>query len=295
MELSFVKMHGLGNDFIIVDMATPSMIAAITAHAGWLADRRRGIGCDQILITTENNMPDNTADARLIILNSDGSMAEACGNGTRCVAALMMRRLGKDRITLHSDGGKLEAWQSADGLIAVNMGQPRFDWTDIPLAKPADTSRLNIGQDIGQNIGMELPLAMAVNIGNPHCIFAVADADAIPLADIGGGLETHAMFPHKANIEFISLIGENRIRMRVWERGAGITSACGSGATASAIAAHRLGLTDKSVTVVLDGGELIINWTDDGAIMTGAVSDVFLGQVTLPDLDKDYPGEASHD
>lgn len=274
MELTFFKMHGLGNDFIIVDMASPAMIEAISAHASWLADRRHGIGCDQILITVE----DDIADARLIILNSDGSMAEACGNGTRCVAALMMRRLGKDHIILNSEGGTLEAWQEQDGLISVNMGQPSFDWTDIPLAKPADTSRLDLG------IG--LPTGMAVNIGNPHCIFVVENAEAIALADIGPELESHAMFPAKANIEFISLIDENRIRMRVWERGAGITSACGSGATASAIAAHRLGLTDKMVTVVLDGGELIINWREDGAVMTGSASDVFSGQIALPPSNK---------
>ncbi|MGB0181909.1 MAG: diaminopimelate epimerase [Candidatus Puniceispirillales bacterium] len=283
MELFFVKMHGLGNDFIIVDMPPPSMIAAIKAHAGWLADRRHGVGCDQILITTK----DDQADAGLIILNSDGSMAEACGNGTRCVAALMMQRLGKDHITLNSAGGMLKAWQAENGLISVNMGQPRFDWMDIPLAQPADTSRLDLTPALNKEMDLdtELPPAMAINIGNPHCIFAVADADRIPLAEIGPRLETHAIFPEKANIEFISLIGENRIRMRVWERGAGITSACGSGATASAIAAHRLGLTDKKVTVVLDGGNLMINWTDDGAIMTGTATKVFQGQMILPSSD----------
>lgn len=270
MELSFVKMHGLGNDFIIVDMATPPMVAAITAHARMLADRRRGIGCDQILITAE----DHPADARLIILNSDGSLAEACGNGTRCVAAVMMQRLAKDQITLNSAGGRLEAWQAGHGMISVNMGHPRFDWSEIPLAHQADTKALDLG--------MGLPPAMAINIGNPHCVFAVDDAESIALAELGPRLETHALFPEKANIEWISVIGDNRIRMRVWERGAGITSACGSGATASAIAAYRLGLTEKAVTVVLDGGELMVNWTDAGAIMTGEVSHVFHGQITLP-------------
>ncbi len=270
MELIFEKMHGLGNDFVIFDQADQYAVDAITAQAAAIADRRHGIGCDQILIIKEAA----ETDARLIILNNDGSKAEACGNGTRCVAELVMRRLGKDHVTMISDGGRLDAWRSGQAQVSVNMGQPRFGWQDIPLRQEADPSALSLHDD--------LPDAKAVNIGNPHCIFVVPDAETAPVAELGPVIETHAMFPQKTNVEFISLIDKDHIRMRVWERGVGITSACGSGATAAAIAAHRLGLTSPSVKVELDGGQLMIDWREDGAIMTGPVSDVFQGRLTLP-------------
>jgi len=270
MELIFDKMHGLGNDFVIFDQADQHAVEAITAQAAAIADRRRGVGCDQILIITQAA----ETDARLMILNSDGSKAEACGNGTRCVAEVLMRRLGKDHVAMISDGGKLEAWRSGQAEVSVNMGQPRFGWQEIPLRQAADTSALAVHED--------LPAAMVINIGNPHCIFVVPDAEAAPVADLGPVIETHPMFPQKTNVEFISLIDKDHIRMRVWERGAGITSACGSGATAAAIAAHRLGLTSPQVKVELDGGQLMIDWREDGAIMTGPVSDVFQGRLTLP-------------
>ena len=278
MELIFEKMHGLGNDFVIFDQADQHAVDMIAANAADIADRRRGIGCDQILIITQAAAQAADSDARLIILNSDGSMAEACGNGTRCVAELLMRRLGKDHVTIISDGISdglaLEAWRSGAAEVSVNMGQPRFGWQDIPLRQEADTTSLHLHED--------LPTAMAINIGNPHCVFVVPDAETAPVADLGPVIETHSMFPQKTNVEFISLIDKDHIRMRVWERGAGITSACGSGATAAAIAAHRLGLTSPQVKVELDGGKLMIDWRDDGAIMTGPVSDVFQGQITLP-------------
>ena len=270
MELIFEKMHGLGNDFVIFDQADQHAVEAITAQAAEIADRRRGIGCDQILIITKVA----ETDARLIILNSDGSRAEACGNGTRCVAEVMMRRLGKDHVAMISDGGTLEAWRSSQSEVSVNMGQPRFSWQEIPLRLETDPSALHLHDD--------LPAGMAVNIGNPHCVFVVPDAEMAPVAELGPVIETHPMFPEKTNVEFISLLDTDHIRMRVWERGAGITLACGSGATAAAIAAHQLGLTSHQVKVDLDGGRLMIDWGMDGAVMTGPTCHVFQGRLTLP-------------
>ena len=269
MEINFVKMHGLGNDFLVIDGADVDVVAA---HAAVLAHRRYGVGCDQILLIVD----DVDCDVGLVIFNRDGSVAEACGNGARCVAELVLRRLGQERITIKTAGGVLAAWRDGGG-IAVNMGVPRFGWDDIPLSRDVATDALVLHE----GLPAALPEAMAVNVGNPHCVFVVDDAESVAVAELGRGVENHPLFPQKTNVEFISLLGENRVRMRVWERGVGITEACGSGAVAAAVVAHRRGLTGARVVVELDGGALEIDWRDEGVIMVGAVAEVFSGRVVL--------------
>ncbi|MCE2516898.1 MAG: diaminopimelate epimerase [Alphaproteobacteria bacterium] len=271
MELNFVKMNGIGNDFIVLD-ARARAIELSSRQAAYLADRHFGIGCDQILIIA----PSDVADIKMIILNSDASVAAACGNGSRCVADLVMTETGADQLTIETLGGVISARRWGD-RIAIDMGMARVDWAEIPLAHAADTMAIPLGDD-------DLPPAIGVNMGNPHAVHIVDDAEAVDLARIGPRLETHPIFPDRANIEFISLMAKDTIRMRVWERGSGITIACGTGACASAVAAARAGLTGRKVAVHLDGGVLEINWRDDGGVtMTGPSSLVFTGAITLPD------------
>lgn len=273
MQLDFVKMQGIGNDFVVLD-ARPGGSAAglsLTANeARHISDRHFGIGCDQILIIA----PSQNADITMQILNSDGSKANACGNGSRCVADLVMAETDAEQISMETDGGIIHAHRDGD-LIAIDMGDAKIDWQEIPLASAMDTISIDLGH---QN----LPPAIGVNMGNPHAVHIVEDAEAIDLAAIGPLLEHHPIFPDRANIEFISKIEKNVIRMRVWERGAGITIACGTGACAAAVAAARAGLTDRQVKVVLDGGTLFIHWRDDGhVIMTGPSATSFFGQIHL--------------
>lgn len=273
MNINFTKMHGLGNDFIIITSADAKARAAITSHARLLADRRWGVGCDQILLIDAADDTGGDGAIALTIVNSDGSVAEACGNGTRCVADLVMRERRVDSLTIHTAGGILRAWREG-GMVAVTMGTPRFDWQDIPLAQASNTSQLQLIDGLSP--------AMAINLGNPHVVFAVEDAEAVDVARVGSAIETHALFPQRTNAEFITLIAKNKIRMRVWERGAGITSACGSGAVASAVAAHRLGLVDRQVAVMADGGELHVHWQeDDETILIGPATLSFYGSIAL--------------
>lgn len=281
MELNFVKMNGIGNDFIVLD-ARDRMIDLTPRQAAYLADRHFGIGCDQILIIA----PSEVAAIKMIILNSDASVAAACGNGSRCVADLVMAETGAERLTIETLGGVITAVRSGE-QIAIDMGMARTEWDKIPLAHAADTMAIDLHHDALKSIDLgpdDLPPAIAVNMGNPHAVHIVKDAEAIPLAEIGPLLETHAIFPDRANIEFISLIAPDQIRMRVWERGSGITIACGTGACAAAVAAARAGLTGRQVQVHLDGGVLAIDWREDGGVtMTGPSSLVFTGTISLPD------------
>ncbi len=269
MQLNFVKMNGIGNDFVVLD-ARHQAIDLTPDQARYIADRHFGIGCDQILIMA----PSDIADIAMLILNSDGSEARACGNGRRCVADLVMAERHVTTLSIETRGGLIHA-ERVDDNIAVDMGPAYLDWADIPLASAHDTSALDLGYE-------DLPPAIAVNMGNPHAVLIVDDADAIDLADIGPQLEHHPIFPDRANIEFISRLGPDEIRMRVWERGSGITIACGTGACASAVAAARAGITGRQVKVHLDGGILNIHWRDDGGVtMTGPSSYVFDGVINL--------------
>ena len=264
--LRFIKMHGLGNDFVVID-GREATVALEPGQVRAVADRRTGVGCDQLVVIE----PSATADARLAIRNADGSAAEACGNATRCVAALLMDEQGRDRVVIETDAGALECRAAGDGRVAVDMGAARTDWRDIPLAHEADTLCLDLG-------AAELGDAAAVSMGNPHVVFFVDDAEAVDLARIGPAIEHHEMLPARANVGIAHVQAPGRIRLRVWERGAGITRACGTGACAALVAAARRGLAQREADVVLDGGTLAIAWRDDGhVLMTGPAATSFRG------------------
>jgi diaminopimelate epimerase len=261
--LPFMKMHGLGNDFVVIDSRGRGALAAgVTTPALALAlgDRNRGVGFDQLAEIRDSD----AADFALDFWNSDGSRAEACGNATRCVSDYMMRQLGRDAVTLVTVRGGLSARRQADGLVSVNMGHPQLDWADVPLAQAMDTLHLPLPGD-----------PVAVGMGNPHAVFFVPDAEAVDVAGLGRAVEHDPLFPQRTNVEFASLTAPDHLRMRVWERGTGITLACGSGACATAVAAHRRGLTGRRVLLDVDGGRLEIDWREDGVWMTGPTAHVF--------------------
>lgn len=263
--LPFRKMHGLGNDFVVVDErgVQPRVNADLARK---IADRHRGVGFDQLAVISDSD----SADLHLTFWNSDGSTAAACGNATRCIARLVMDTTGRDKLTITTDRGTLQAMDARAGLTSVNMGLPQLEWQDIPLAEQMDTLHLPIDGT-----------PTATGMGNPHCTFFVDDADAVDLAGQGALIENHPLFPQRTNVQFASLIGPDHLRMRVWERGVGVTLASGSSSCATAVAAARRGLTGKSVTITLDGGDLQIDWRDDGVWMTGATAYVFDGQWRL--------------
>lgn len=280
-RIPFLKMHGLGNDFVVIDRRSgPARGLVLDARQiRRISDRRLGVGCDQfILIDPAEGDPlaAGGADAVMRIHNADGGEVEACGNATRCVGFLLMAETGLARATIATAAGHLLASGHTDdggsGLITVDMGPARLDWQQIPLSGPADTLHLD-----GVSDG-PLTDPVAVNVGNPHVVFFVDDAEAVDLERLGPPLEHHPAFPRRTNVEVVHLIGPDRIRMRVWERGVGITAACGTGACAAAIAAIRRGLTGRTVQVVLDGGLLSITWTDDNRVlMSGPVATSFEG------------------
>ena len=260
-------MHGLGNDFVVFD-ARAGAIAMTPARARAIADRHTGVGCDQLILIE----PSATATAAMRIWNADGGEVEACGNATRCVATLL-----GDAATIETKGGTLAARVDGAGA-SVDMGEPRFDWQAIPLAYAMDTAALPLGWE-----GIEpIRPPMAVNIGNPHIIFFVEDADAVDLAAIGPAIEHDPAFPERVNVNVAAVEARDRIRLRVWERGAALTRACGTGACATAVAAIRAGLASSPVTVMLPGGALVIEWTPDGRItMTGPATHVFSGELDM--------------
>ncbi len=266
----FLKMHGLGNDFVVID-AREESCAISEPQARRIADRRIGVGCDQLIVLEP---PSNgAADLFMRIRNPDGREAEACGNATRCVAALLMDEAGRDRLTIETLAGLLEAERAEGGLVAVDMGPAYLEWDRIPLREACDTLELDLTQGL-------LSRPVAVGMGNPHAVFFVADAEAVDLRQLGPRLETDSWFPQGANISVAQVTGADRIRLRVWERGAGITLACGSGACATGVAAFRRGLTGRRSEVVLDGGSLTIEWRADGhVVMTGPVATSFSGRL----------------
>lgn len=273
----FVKMHGLGNDFVVVDARErPFPLDAAKARA--IADRRTGVGCDQLLILEKPSGKSGLANVVMRIRNADGGEVEACGNGARCVADYVMRETGRNHIVIETLVGLLDAERATsmrDGTprVTVDMGPARLDWRDIPLAEAQDTGKLAL------TLG-PLRDPVAVNMGNPHAVFFVDDAEKIDLTSLGPVLERHKLFPERANIEVAQVLSPTRVRMRVWERGVGITQACGTGACATLVAAARRGLTGRKGTVVLDGGELDIEWLPDGhVLMTGPVAVSFTGEL----------------
>jgi diaminopimelate epimerase len=270
-DLPFRKMHGIGNDFVVLDARAYDLNLNQT-KAKALADRRLGVGCDEILILEK---PRNGGDVYMGVRNADGTIAEQCGNGARCVADVVMNETGKSAIVIETLGGPVIAARAADGLVSIDMGPAKLEWQDIPLAEARDTLHLKIGEG---------PLVdpVGVSMGNPHAVFFVDRVDAIDLATLGSKLEHHPLFPQRANIEVIEVLSRTSLRMRVWERGSGITLACGTGACAALVAAVRRGLSERTATLKLDGGDLAIAWRDDGhVIMTGPIAYVFDGTWTM--------------
>ena len=264
----FIKMHGLGNDFVVID-ARADVYAVDAAAARAIGDRHRGVGFDQLLMLERPRQAG--ADVFMRILNTDGSEAEACGNGTRCVAYLIAREKGKERIVVETVAGLLETHAGDRNCVSVDMGEARFGWREIPLARECDT--LHLPLTLGP-----LRDGVATNMGNPHATFFVEDAAVVDLATIGQKLEYDPLFPERANIGVVQLLSPTRLRFRVWERGVGITIACGSGACAALVAAHRRGLAARRADVVADGGTLAIEWRADGhVIMAGPVAVSFTG------------------
>jgi diaminopimelate epimerase len=261
-------MHGLGNDFVVLD-ARAAPLALSPGQVRAIADRRTGVGCDQLIVIEPPAAA--LADAFMRIRNADGGEVAACGNASRCVAWLLMAEKNTEHVIIETAAGLLDAEARGDGLVCVDMGRVSFDWRDIPLSKPADTLHLDVGAGPLQD-------GVAVNVGNPHAVYFVADAAAVPLEAVGPIIENHAMFPERTNVEAAEVLGPDRIRLRVWERGVGVTRACGSGACATLVAAARRGLTGRSAEVVLDGGRLGIEWLkDDHVLMTGPVATSFTG------------------
>ena len=258
-----MKMHGLGNDFVVIDSRgrEPVMTRELAAALG---DRHHGVGFDQLAEITDHD----STDIGLAFWNSDGSKAAACGNATRCVSEFILSETGSNHLTLTTPRGLLEATRDRT-MISVNMGQPQMAWNEIPLAEDIDPTHLPIDG-----------APMAVGMGNPHCVFFVNDAEAAPVDTLGPQIETHPLFPERTNVEFAQIRARDDIRMRVWERGTGITLACGSGACATLVAAYARGLTDAGVRMEVDGGWLIIERREDGVWMTGPTMHVFDGTLT---------------
>ena len=259
--LAFMKMHGLGNDFVVIDSrGREAVMTAGLARA--IGDRHRGVGFDQLAEIRDAD----GADFALDFWNSDGSRAAACGNATRCVCDFIMTERGVSAVRLVTARGDLSAVRRRDGLVSVNMGQPQLDWAEVPLARAVDMLHLPLAGD-----------PVAVGMGNPHAVYFVGDAEAVDVLVRGPQVETDPLFPQRTNVEFVSVTGPDRMRMRVWERGAGVTLACGSGVCAVTVAAHLRGLTGRSVQIDVDGGMLEVDWRDDGVWLTGSVAHVFDG------------------
>jgi len=262
-NISFFKMHGLGNDFVVIDSRLKS--TNLTANfIKKLGDRNFGVGFDQLAIIHDSEV----SDARLTFFNSDGSKSATCGNATRCIANFLMDDIKKDEIDLSTDHKSLKAKREVDGSVSVNMGLPEIEWQKIPLLEDVDTLFLPIPGK-----------PTATSMGNPHCSFFVDNLDQVKIEAEGAEIENHPLFPQKTNVQFVSLISKDRLRVRVWERGVGVTKASGSSACAAVVASVRRKFTGNKVEVDLDGGTLVINYTNKGVWMNGPTMHVFNGQL----------------
>jgi diaminopimelate epimerase len=273
MSRPFLKMNGLGNDFVVVEArSAPFTPSADEVRA--IANRETGIGCDQLIVIE----PGEGVDARVRFWNSDGEEVGACGNGTRCVGWLLMQASGKDHAVIETRAGLLVASRAGERLVSVDMGEPGLEWTQIPLASEHDTRTLDV------TLSADPALATApgcVSMGNPHVVFFVDDIETAPITTAGPAIERHPLFPEHVNVGFAQILDRDHIRLRVWERGAGLTQACGTGACAALVAAARRDLTDRSAVLHLDGGDLLIAWRaeDDHVIMTGPAAVDFAGEL----------------
>lgn len=258
-----MKMHGLGNDFVVLD-GRDTPVSMVPKLARGLADRHFGVGCDQIAVISKG-----AQDAHLTFYNADGSLSAACGNATRCIARHLMDQTGQDALALTTDRGTLAAEDRGDGVTAVNMGLPMLRWDEVPLAEEMDTLKLPIDG-----------APTATGMGNPHCTFFVDDLASIDLEARGTEIERHPLFPERTNVQFVEVGDRGHMRLRVWERGVGVTLASGSSSCAATVAASRRDLTDRRVNVTLDGGTLEVEWRDDGVWMAGRTMHVFDGVLT---------------
>ena len=259
-NLPFMKMHGLGNDFVVID-AREGEVALSKKIISGIADRHFGVGFDQLAVISKGEF-----DAHLTFYNADGSESLACGNATRCIARYLMDETSKENLILTTMHGQIPAVDLGNGVTSVNMGKPELEWNKVPLSENIPT--------------LELPIEgspTATGMGNPHCTFFVEDAEKINLEEMGPKFENHPLFPERTNVQFASIIARDQIRMRVWERGAGVTLASGSSSCATAVAANRKGLSEKKVQIELDGGILSVDWREDGVWMTGPTMQVFTG------------------
>jgi diaminopimelate epimerase len=277
MSRPFLKMNGLGNDFIVVE-ARETPFRPTSEEVRALADRTSGIGCDQLIAIEPSTTPGASAFVRF--WNADGEEVGACGNGTRCIAWLLLEAVGRDEVAFETRAGLLSGRRAGDHLVTVDMGQPGLDWRQIPLAEEMDTRRIEV---LVGPVGAMQPSG-AVSMGNPHVVFFLGEEPQEEMVrGLGSMVEHHPLFPQGVNVGFAQVLAPDRIRLRVWERGAGLTRACGTGACAALVAAARRGLSSRKATMVLDGGELTIDWreSDDHVIMTGPVEIEFTGR--LPD------------
>jgi diaminopimelate epimerase len=269
-QTAFVKMNGLGNDFVVVQ--APGFHPGAAQVRAW-GDRVNGIGFDQLIA-----LSDDGSDAPLVrFWNSDGEEIGACGNGSRCVGWLLMEAAGSDRARFHTGERTITAKRAGERLVTVDMGAPRLAWNEIPLAEEMDTRGIEL--EVGPAGAPILHTPGCVSMGNPHVVFFTGDVAALDVARIGSMIEHHPLFPEGVNVGFCEVQSDDLIRLRVWERGAGLTKACGTGACAALVAAARRRLCGRSATVIVDGGELQVTWNeaDDHVLMTGAVEVEFTG------------------
>jgi diaminopimelate epimerase len=274
MSRPFLKMNGLGNDFVVVE-ARSAPFAPTGDEVRLIASRTRGVGCDQ-LVSIEKS---DRADAMVRFWNADGDEVGACGNASRCIGWLLMEASGRDEAVMDTRGGLLHARRAGDHRVSVDMGEPRLRWDQIPLSEEMDTRGVEL--QVGPIDAPQLHTPGCVSMGNPHVVFFVKDAETAPVREAGSLIEHHPLFPEGVNVGFAEIVARDRIRLKVWERGAGQTKACGTGACAALVAAARRNLCDRKATVVLDGGELEIEWreSDDHVIMTGPLEIEFTGNL----------------
>lgn len=260
--MRYFKMNGCGNDFVIIDARDRGALPLSSAQARAIADRKTGLGCDTV-VALERSI---RGDAYMRMWNSDGGDTGACGNATRCVAWLLMEEGGAKTRRIETPAGMLYAERVGPSMITVDMGSPLLRWEEIPVARAMDTQQLDFSAGGFSGPG-------AVNMGNPHVVFFVDDVSAVPIETLGPQIEHDPLFPERVNAGFAEVRSPEQIRLRVWERGAGLTKACGSGACAAVVAAHRQGRTGRKVEVLADGGSLQIEWRagDDRVLMTGPI------------------------
>lgn len=276
MTLHFRKMNGLGNDFVVLD-ARKTPIAISEAQARAIANRKTGIGCDQLIVMENSSI----ADVRMRIWNAEGGEVPSCGNASRCIADLMFDELGATSTTIDTKGGFLLAKKAGDHLVTIDQGVPKFDWKDIPLSEDFPDTR-HIELQVGPIDAPLLHSPSVVNVGNPHCIFWVNDLDVVDLSRVGPMLEHHPLFPERANISLAKVVARDHVLLKVWERGTGLTLACGTAACATMAAGHRIKIIDAKCTITLPGGDLFMSVNEEGhIIMTGPAALDFEG--TLPE------------